>query len=103
VVTVKPAWRRPKMVSGGGTSIRSTWPLRSTASRVLASGMGSSTTRSSLAFPAASQQPSQRASSTDWRGVKRVTRNGPVPAGAFACSAHTPPARAKLAGEVIST
>ena len=43
------------MPSGGGTSIQSTWPERSAASRVFASGIGSRTILSTLAFLAGSQ------------------------------------------------
>ena len=39
----KPACLSDGMPSGGGTSIQSTWPERSAASRVLASGIGIST------------------------------------------------------------
>ena len=41
----KPAPLSCGMESGGGTSIQSTWPLRSAASRVVGSGSGSSTAR----------------------------------------------------------
>ena len=51
----KPACLSDGMPSGGGTSIQSTRPERSAASRVLASGIGSSTTWSTLAFLAGSQ------------------------------------------------
>ena len=52
---VKPAGFSERMPSGGGTSIQSTWPERSAASRVLASGIGISTTWSTLAFRSGSQ------------------------------------------------
>ena len=39
---------KPGMASGGGTSIQSTWPVRSAASRVVASGMGKKLTLSTL-------------------------------------------------------
>src|SRR5437773_12406651 len=44
-----------RMESGGGTSIQSTWPLRSAASRVVGSGIGSSTSLSIFGRRFASQ------------------------------------------------
>ena len=52
---VKPAALSEGMPSAGGTSIQSTCPERSAASRVVASGIGSSVTRSTLASRAWSQ------------------------------------------------
>ena len=43
------------MASGDGASIQSTWPLMMAAVRALASGMGSSTTRSILGVRLGSQ------------------------------------------------
>ena len=48
----KPAAFSDSMPSAGGTSIQSTWPERSAASRVFASGIGISTTLSTFAFRA---------------------------------------------------
>ena len=61
------------MESGGGTSIQSTWPLRSAASRVVGSGMGSSTSLSILGRRLASQYCLLASSSSRSRGTNRVT------------------------------
>ena len=50
VTMVKPAPLSDGMPSAGGTSIQSTWPERSAASRALASGIGSSRIASTLAM-----------------------------------------------------
>ena len=73
------------MESGGGTSIQSTWPLRSAASRVVGSGIGSSTSLSTFGRRLASQYSLFASSSSRSRGTNRVTRKGPVPEG---CSAN---------------
>src|SRR5262250_3410214 len=71
--------------SGGGTSIQSTWPLRRAASRVVGSGMGSSTTLSTFGVRFGSQYDLFASSSSRSRGTNRVALNGPVPDG---CSAN---------------
>ncbi len=43
------------MASGGGASMKSTWPERSAATRVFASGSGSSTSRAVFGTRPASQ------------------------------------------------
>src|SRR5947207_11249996 len=71
--------------SGGGTSIQSTWPLRSAASRVVGSGIGSSTSLSIFGRRLASQYFLLASSSSRSRGTNFVTWKGPVPDG---CSAY---------------
>ena len=96
-----PACFRLGIASGGGASIQSTWPERSAAVRVLASGIGSSTILSSLGTRALSQYAAFFASSALWRGVQRASLKGPVPAGAFEYSFQLP-AFSQAAGLVIS-
>src|SRR5688572_24061922 len=98
---VKPADFREPMPSGGGTSTQSTWPERNAANREFASGIGISTTLSTLAILAGSQYLSQRASTASCRGTTLVIRKGPVPAaGKVATLAHSFPAFSNDAGEV---
>ena len=91
------------MPSGGGTSIQSTRPERSAASRVLASGIGSSKMESTLALRAGSQYSSLRPRVTDWRGTTLVILNGPVPAAPTAPTLpQSLPAFSHEAGEAFS-
>jgi hypothetical protein len=60
--------------SGGGTSIQSTWPLRSAASRVVGSGIGSRTSLSIFGRRLASQYVLFASSSSRSRGTNLVTR-----------------------------
>ncbi len=87
---LNPADLRLGTASGGGTSIQSTWPERSADSRVVASGIGNTTILSSFGTRVLSQYPSLRASVALTRGLNSTILNGPVPAGAFANSAHDP-------------
>src|SRR5471030_2973700 len=82
----KPACFRDGMPSGGGTSIQSTWPERSAARRVLASGIGNRITWSTLGMRLGSQYVAFLARVTDWRCTTLVILNGPVPAGPIAAT-----------------
>src|ERR1700704_3229558 len=98
---VKPADFSDARPSGGGTSIQSTWPARSAASREFASGIGIRMTLSTFAIRVASQYLSHRARSASCRGTTLVMRNGPVPAaGKVATLAHSLPAVSNEVGEV---
>ena len=86
LVTIwKPAPFSCAIESGGGTSIQSTWPVRSAARRVVGSGIGKRTILSTLGVRFGSQYALFASSSSRSRGTKRASLNGPVPDG---CSAN---------------
>ena len=60
------------MPSGGGTSIQSTWPERSAARRVLASGIGSSRITVDLGLAGCVPVAVVAGELTDWRGTTLV-------------------------------
>src|SRR5215470_2951740 len=91
------------MESGGGTSIQSTWPERSAATRVVDSGIGYTTIFSSLGMRALSQYSSLRDISAYCPSTTLVILNGPVPDGCFANSAQVLPTFSHCVGLTIST
>src|SRR5215470_2430755 len=102
LVTIwKPAPFSWAIESGGGTSIQSTCPLRSAASRVVGSGIGRSTSLSTLGMRFGFQYALLTSSSRRSRGTNRVTRNGPVPDGDSAYLRQSFPTLFQFAGDTI--
>src|SRR5476649_887385 len=89
--------------SGAGASIQSTWPERSAAVRVAASGIGSSTILSSFGTRALSQYSLLGESSARVCGTKAVIFHGPVPDGVLAKLFQSLPTFSHCAGLDIMT
>src|SRR5580692_8721155 len=100
---LRPACFSDGIESGGGTSIQSTWPERSAATRVVASGIGYTTILSSLGTRALSQYSSLRDISAYWPSTTLVILNGPVPDGCLENSAQVLPTFSHCVGLAIST
>src|SRR5471030_1414714 len=97
-ISLKPALLRLSTASGAGVSIQSTWPERSAAVRVEASGIGSSTILSSFGTRALSQYSLFGTSSARVCGTKLVSFQGPVPDGDCANLFQSLPAFSHCAG-----
>src|SRR5580692_1602044 len=100
---LRPACFSDGIESGGGTSIQSTWPERSAATRVVASGIGYAMILSSLGTRALSQYSSLRDISAYWPSTTLVILNGPVPEGFFANSDHDLPTASHCVGLATSS
>src|ERR1700733_9306128 len=96
-----PAAFNDGMASGGGTSIQSTWPERSAATRVVASGIGYTTILSSFGMRALSQYASLRDISAYCPSTTLVILNGPVPEGCCANAAQLLPTFSHCVGLTI--
>src|ERR1700759_1214799 len=96
-----PACFSDGIESGGGTSIQSTCPERSAATRVVDSGIGYTTIFSSLGMRFLSQYCSLRVISAYWPSTTLVILNGPVPEGCLENSAQVLPTFSHCVGLAI--
>ena len=83
-MTCMPDDFRRGMESGGGASMKLTWPDSSAATRVAASGIGSAISRSCFGTRAVSQYSLFGTYSIRSCGTMRSKRYGPVPEGRIA-------------------